>query len=133
MAPEIVEANANWLAGVVDSFGEIGIHKKNSSPTMYARFKSAYPDRLEAIRAALGSTAQVVGPRKPSGASKQQQYLLVLVGAQLVRLENMVAPRMRTAKKVKFETARAELRRLRSRLLLQAPYAVSSPQGPASA
>ncbi|MCK1505682.1 hypothetical protein [Bradyrhizobium sp. 18] len=104
--------NAIWLAGVMDAFGQIGI-KGNK---IFAKFKSAYPDRLEAIAKALEINRTPTGPFAPAGISKKPHYELVLFGRDVVRLENLVVSEMRTAKKALFEEARRKVRQLKARM-----------------
>ncbi|MDF0585045.1 hypothetical protein [Bradyrhizobium yuanmingense] len=109
---DIRKRNAIWLAGVMDAFGQIGI-KDNK---IFAKFKSAYPDRLEAIAKALEINRTPTGPFAPAGISKRPHYELVLFGRDVVRLENMVVSEMRTAKRAFFEEARRKVRQLKARM-----------------
>ncbi|MCK1709074.1 MULTISPECIES: hypothetical protein [unclassified Bradyrhizobium] len=104
--------DAIWLAGVMDSFGQIGIKRLKT----FAKFKSAYPDRLEAIAAALGADRTPSGPFAPAGISKKPHYELVIAGRDLVRLENLVVSEMRTAKRQLFEEARRKIRALKAKM-----------------
>lgn len=104
--------NAIWLAGVMDSFGQIGI----KGTKVFAKFKSAYPDRLEAIANALGVSRAAKGPFAPEGISKKPYYELVLSGRDLTRLEDLVVSEMRTTKRTLFEEARRKARQLKARM-----------------
>jgi hypothetical protein len=106
------EADAIWLAGTMDIFGQVDI-KKN---TIFVKFKSAYLDRLQAIVAALGINRAPRGPFDNLGASKKPQYDLVLVGKELALLENMVVGRMRTERQHLFQKRREQLRKLREKV-----------------
>lgn len=107
-----------WLAGVMDCYGQIGIKKM----TMFAKFKSIYPDRLEAIAAVLGVNKAPKGPFDPSGDSKQPYYQLVLVGVELARLENVVTSRMRTTRRYLFGENRRRLQWMRRKRKLSGPF-----------
>lgn len=96
----------------MDAFGQIGI-KGNK---IFAKFKSAYPDRLEAIAKALEINRTPTGPFAPAGISKQPHYELVLFGRDVVRLENMVVSEMRTAKRALFDEARRKVRQFKGRM-----------------
>lgn len=112
------EAEANWLAGTMDSFGQVGI-KKN---TMFVKFKTVYPSRLEAIAAAIGIDRAPRGPFDNHGASRKRQYDLVLVGKELATLENLVTGRMRTEKQHLFQKRREQLGKLRKKSGLSGKY-----------
>lgn len=115
------EADAIWLAGTMDHFGQVGIEKN----TMFVRFKTVSLDRLEAIAAALGINRRPYGPFDNGGGSKKLQYELTLVGRDLAVLENMVTGRMRTGKQHLFQEVRERLRKVRNELGLARKFKVS--------
>ncbi len=118
------EIDASWLAGIMDCFGEISIKKM----TMFVKFKSAYPDRLKAIARALGIDRILQGPFAPSGDSRKPYYQLVLVGADLALLENVVTRHMRTTRRYLFDETRLRLQRMRRKMKLSGPsYKIASP------
>ncbi|MGY2902159.1 hypothetical protein [Bradyrhizobium sp. URHC0002] len=108
----VTDGDVRHLAGMMECFGQVGI-KKN---TMFVRFKTAYLDRLEVIRSILAIDRRPTGPFDNRGDSKRLQYELVLVGKELVTLENLVAGRMLTNRRHAFRQKRDQLHKLRQKL-----------------
>ncbi|MCA1392042.1 hypothetical protein I6F20_23505 [Bradyrhizobium sp. IC3123] len=120
----VTDGDARHLAGMMDCFGQVGI-KKN---TMFVRFKTAYLDRLEVIRSILATDQKPTGPFDNGGDSKRLQYELVLVGKELVTLENLVTGRMLTDRRHAFRQKRDQLHKLRQKLGLSGKLKVARPE-----
>ncbi|UPJ42410.1 hypothetical protein IVB40_34995 [Bradyrhizobium sp. 40] len=103
-APSL-EADALWLAGTMDHFGQVGI--KNN--TIFVRLKSTLLNRLEVISSILGIDRKPHGPFDNGAFSKKLQYELVLVGKELALLENLVTSRMKVRPQM-FQEKRDQLR-----------------------
>lgn len=116
------ELDSTWLAGVLDSFGEVGVLNKPNAPTIFAKFKSIYLDRLYEIQSAAGGLGALRGPFRPTGDARTPYYELVFRGSHLAQLENMIFPRMRTAKKTLFASMRDKARSLREHHGLKGPF-----------
>lgn len=123
MSISLAEANAIYLAGVIDHFGQVGI--KNN--TVFVRLKTTLLHRLDVILSILGIERRPYGPFDNRGDSKTPQYEIVLVGKELVMLENMVVGRMKVRPYL-FQQKRDELRKLRAKLGLLAPSKIARPE-----
>lgn len=123
MSISLAEANAIWLAGAMDHFGQVGI--KNN--TMFVRLKTTLLHRLDVILSILGVERKPHGPFDNRGDSKTPQYEIVLVGKELVMLENMVAGRMKVRPYL-FQRKREQLRELRAKLGLPATSRIARPE-----
>ncbi|WP_027569514.1 hypothetical protein [Bradyrhizobium sp. URHA0013] len=106
------EIDATWLAGLLDGVGYFGI--KDNKP--FVQLKTTEPDRIVAAETILGMAGKSYGPFDNGGDSKRPQYALDITGGYLVLLENLVARRMRTARRHLFQQLREQVRRLRNQI-----------------
>jgi hypothetical protein len=118
-----------WAAGHLDADGTLSISGKNTLyPSLLLALFTPYRECLVEFQKALGGLGSLPDqPARPGGTRTRPAFRLTFTGAALVRLENLLVPRMRGHKRGQFQTMRDALAKLRRKKGLVAPYRIAAP------